>query len=45
MIAIAMDDQLGLKIIYASTLPEMEEEFPVDNGIKANWTSLRWTNW
>ena len=36
MVAIAMDNQLESTANHISTLPEIEEEFPVDNGIKAN---------
>lgn len=36
MVAIAMDNQLESIANHISTLPEIEEEFPVDNGIKAN---------
>ena len=41
MIAITMDHQLDSTTNHNCTLPEIEEEFPVDKGIKANWTSLR----
>ena len=36
MVAIAMDNQLESTVNHNITLPEIEEEFPVDNGIKAN---------
>lgn len=36
MVAISMDNQLESTANRISTLPEIEEEFPVDNGIKAN---------
>ena len=36
MVAITMDNQLESSANHISTLPEIEEEFPVDNGIKAN---------
>lgn len=36
MIAITMDNQLESTANHIATLPEIEEEFPVDNGIKAN---------